>query len=139
MRAPVCKLEVLWFELPEVLRSGLHGAMESLRRDGEQEGQPRYSYVYRQSGNTGRLYFIGWQVQLTFSGETKLTRIAKVNDSRVGALAAVAALLDSSLRDKVSMYKWMHEMVEGGDDLAKRWLDRVSTKHVPLRYVKRPE
>jgi len=78
-------------------------------------------------------------VQLTFSGETKLTRIAKVNDSRVGALAAVAALLDPSLRDKVSMYKWMHDMVEGGDDLAKMWLDRVSTKHIPVRCAKRPE
>ena len=113
MRAPVCKIELLWIDLPEVLREGLHRHMESIRRDGYQEGQPRYSYVYRQSGNTGRLYFIGWQVQVTLPGGTKLRRIAKVNDSRVGALAAVAALLDPSLQNNVSMYKWMHEMVAG--------------------------
>lgn len=133
IRSPVCKIDLKWEELPNVLRSALHGHMQALRRKGEYEGQPFYAYVTRQSGGTAHKQYQGWQVQLSIKGDPKLRRIAKVNHSKVGALAAVAALADSSLQDMVAMRQWMYGMAAGGDVMAENWLSTVDLSTLPAR------
>lgn len=121
-------LQLLWVDLPVSLLVLLEPKIQELKRDEMFEPltqEQLYSYVSMQNSLVkGVRAFRGWQVQLSITGPNS-HRIGVAWESKMGALMAVAALIDSRLQSTISATSWVMTLVEQGASAVNRWVSEV--------------
>lgn len=126
--APRKMLDAVVSDVPQSLWDALKDHIDALRKDAlDAFGQERFANVHLQSGLGKTGQFRGYQVQLSL-GTGKLTRIALVQESLLGALLAAAALLDPRLQTQRSASSWMLWIIEGGDANVFEWLVSIQDR-----------
>lgn len=137
---------VLLSDLPAKLVDALTPFIDQLRKDDhmlDDLGNEVYSYVSYQSGKVdkkkqdGKTVITDRGFAVQFQWEGKLTRIAMVQETRMGALVAAAARLDPRLvfhTTTVSASSWLNWMAKNQDAAAEQWLwdmrDNMDTEMV---------
>ena len=122
---------VLWVMLPESLYTLLGRFLEVLRTGDTDKftGYPSYRYVSHvgQTTNPMEFRFHGYQVNIKTKEAPNGVhrRVGLVQETIMGALMAIGALLDPRLRTQASCTSWVMWMAENGDSAVEQWASEV--------------
>jgi hypothetical protein len=126
--APAVLVDATLASVAPVLRTRLApriGELFDRARTVRDGGVRRFAFVARRSGSQyHRRRCDRWVVHKAFGGAATPTRLATVSDTSFGALLAVVAIKDPTLRTPDGLARWV-ATVAHSDEAATAWLDAL--------------